>query len=114
MISVFINDAASHHGQRRLDVFDLIRRNGKVIAIEHDQIGELAWLNRAEVVFLKNQKRVAARVRNKSVFAADGFTVHLHAARHFTGDGEHQGGERHGEIGGSAVAAKPPDDAAVL
>src|SRR5437867_2886085 len=43
-----IDDPSADHRQHRLDVLDLIRGNREVVAIQHDEIRELARLNRAE------------------------------------------------------------------
>src|SRR5947209_1515493 len=49
--SVDVEDNPSaDHGHRRLDVLDLIGGHSEVVAIEDDEIGELARLDRAQVV----------------------------------------------------------------
>ena len=48
-----VDDAAAHDGHLRVDLFDLIGGDGQVVAVEYHQIGELAGLDRAEIVFLE-------------------------------------------------------------
>ena len=57
-----VDNPPADHRQQRLDVLDLIRGNGEVVAIEHDEIRELARLDRAEVAFLEDEERIAPRV----------------------------------------------------
>src|ERR1700730_16707588 len=51
-----IPDAPADHRHHRLDVFDLIGRNREVIPIHHHQVGQLARLDRPEVIRLKNKE----------------------------------------------------------
>ena len=66
-----VDDSSAHHRHHRLDVLDLIRRNREVVAIQHDEVRELARLDRAEVVLLEDEERVPPRVRDQRVLAAD-------------------------------------------
>src|SRR5947207_2964961 len=59
-----INHSPAHHRQRRPNALDLGRRYGQVITVEHDQVGLFADLERAERLFLKEQKCVRTRMRD--------------------------------------------------
>ena len=64
-------DPAADHRQDRLDILDLICRYREIVAVEHDEIGKLARLDRAEVVLLENEKRVLPRMGDQCILAAD-------------------------------------------
>ena len=70
-----VHDAAADHGHHRLDVLDLIGGHREVIAVEDDEIGELARLDRAEIVLLEDEIGTAARVRDQRILAADGLRL---------------------------------------
>ena len=46
-----------------VDVLDLVGRNRQVVAVEHDEIGQLSRLDRSEVVFLQDGTRSGACVQ---------------------------------------------------
>ncbi len=51
-IGRFENRFSSHYGQQSVDGMDLIRRDGEIVFIEHDEIREFSWLQRADFFFL--------------------------------------------------------------
>src|SRR5215213_6895551 len=55
-------DAPVDDRRDRADVLDLILRHGQVVAIEDDEVGELAGLDGSEILFLKYQIGVLATV----------------------------------------------------
>ena len=66
-----VDDSPADHRHDRLDVLDLIGRDREVVAIEHHQVGELARLDRSQVVLLEHEVRILAGVRDQRVLAAD-------------------------------------------
>ena len=44
-----VHNPASHYGQHRFDVFDLIGWNAEIVAIKHNQVRQFARLDRAEI-----------------------------------------------------------------
>src|ERR1051325_5794960 len=98
----------------RLDVLDLIGRYGQVIAIEDDEIRELARRDRSEVVLAHQEERVAARVRDEPFFTRDRLMVDDLAAHHLAGHREPQRIERVVLVHLVGVGVEAPQDAAVL
>src|SRR5688500_6813436 len=91
-----------------------MRRNRQVIAIDHREVGELAWLDRAEIVLAEDEIGTLARVRDERILAADRLFVDESAADHFAGDGPVEGRERAVLIDFERVGSEAPLDAAVL
>src|SRR5580698_5563115 len=58
------HDAPANHRQCRVNVLDLGRGHGHVIAVEHNEVGLFADFEGAERILLKEQIRVRARVRD--------------------------------------------------
>src|SRR5437763_17124077 len=48
---------AVHHRRDRLDAADLVFRATEVIAVDHHQVGELAWLDGAACLLAELKKR---------------------------------------------------------
>jgi hypothetical protein len=49
-----INDFAAHDREQRLDISDILNRNGHVVAVQHSKIGQLVWLERASISLSKD------------------------------------------------------------
>src|SRR5260370_33460691 len=88
-----VHDPASHYRHRRFDVFDLLGWNREIVAVEHNQVGKFARLDRTEIVLLENGVRILARVRDQRILAADRLPPNLGAARHPATNGKIQRGE---------------------
>ena len=65
-----VHDLAVDHGEHRADLLDLHVGHGEVVPIEHDQIGELARLDRADAVFHPQEPAVAAREQAQRLLRA--------------------------------------------
>src|SRR5436309_1201488 len=66
-----IDDPPANDGHHGFNVFDLVGRDGQVVAIEHEQVCEPTGLDRAQVVLLEHEVRILASVGNQSVLATD-------------------------------------------
>src|SRR5688572_17808706 len=114
LLSCFVNDLPADHGDHRLQVLDRVLRHSQVVAVEHQQVGVLALLDRAQVAFLEEKERVRARVRDQCLFPRDGLPVHLVPTHHLARDCQAQRVERVGGRHRGGVGAQAPVDAAVL
>src|SRR5260221_6492909 len=104
LVSFFrIHDLAADHRQHRLDVLDLGRRDGEVVAVEHQHVGVLSGLDRADVAFLEDEMRVVARVRDERLGAAHALAVDPAPADHAPGPREGKRVERVGRRHGRRV-----------
>src|SRR5207248_7529542 len=66
-----VDDVAADHGQHRADLLQLLARHGEVVAVEDYQDGELAGLDRAELILLAQEPAVLARVEAQHLLAAE-------------------------------------------
>src|SRR5262249_55210298 len=66
-----VDHLAVHHGEDRTDLPHVRVAYAEVVAVEHDQVAELALLDGAHVVFAIEVPRGAARIAVERLLAAD-------------------------------------------
>src|SRR5437899_11984541 len=66
-----VDDVPADHGQHRADLLQVLVRHGEVVAVEDHQVGELAGLDRAELILLAQEPAVLARVEAEHFLARD-------------------------------------------
>src|SRR6267378_785033 len=66
-----VDDVSADHGQHRADLLQILVRHGEVVAVEDHEVGELAGLDRAELVLLAQEPAVLARVEREHLLARD-------------------------------------------
>ena len=66
-----VDDLAVDDGEDRADLLDLRVGHGEVVPVQHDQIGQLAGFDRADLVLHPQEPAVAAREQAERLLARD-------------------------------------------
>src|SRR5262245_51990 len=72
LLARFVHDFSADDGDRRLELIDTIVRHGHVVAVQHDEIGELAGLDRAEHLLFADEERCVDRDHAERLPPIDG------------------------------------------
>src|SRR4030095_6635422 len=110
----FVDDPATHHRHHRSDVLDLVSGNSQVVAIDHDEVRQLAWLNRSDVALLHDRERAPLRVSDEGMLAADRLPVDHGATDHLARNREVKRREGTILVHFEGVGPEAPGHAALL